>query len=80
MIQVLVDSGAELNTPSCEMACLAAYDSADSKDAVLAWHMAGRNSRRQSVNGSAGTIKAVSTCAQILYSGKLSREKIFTDR
>ena len=65
VIQVLVDSGAELNTPSCEIACLAAYDS-DSKDAVLAWHMAGRNSRRQSINDSAGTIKAVSLDTSVL--------------
>ena len=50
VIQVMVQSGAELNAPSCEIACIAAYES-DNKDAVLAWHLAGRNSRRQSYSG-----------------------------
>lgn len=49
VIQVLVDSGAEPNTSSCEIACVAASDS-DSNAAVLAWHLAGRNSRRESIN------------------------------
>ena len=58
VIQVLVDSGAELNISSCEIACVAASDP-DNKDTVLAWHLAGRNSRRQSVNAPS-PIKAVS--------------------
>ena len=66
VIQVMVDSGAELNAPSCEIACLAAYES-DNKDAVLAWHLAGRNSRRQSISGGGCPIKAVSEKTGVTY-------------